>query len=338
MELSSLLNKVRALIAKAEHPNTDPIEAKTFRQGADRLMLKYAIEEALLNETRPAAERSKPGTIELDLSGAGWEMQQYLGDLLSAVARFNRCRVRHYTRYDRERQCYLSKVYGFESDLRFVEMLYTTLRLHMLGALRPGISPTESLEENCYRLHNAGYNWLEIAEMYGWSKEGHFDLDDDRWGKECWRHKETGELKTNWQLGGMHKRAYQKACKMRGEDTKVIPAGGTSTYRNSAVSGYVSGIRDRQRHAASGRGPGTEVALHGMLDDIDRLFRAENPDLYREPEPVAEDDKNKKPRRERKYTPPPFNAEAYQVGHAHAQTADLMAGNKMPGSRTELGS
>ena len=60
MEMDQALDKVRKLINKAEHPDTDPAEAKIYRAKADAMMLQYAIREASLNAARPEAERSKP--------------------------------------------------------------------------------------------------------------------------------------------------------------------------------------------------------------------------------------------------------------------------------------
>src|ERR1700689_2368021 len=168
MELSSLLERVRKLVAVAEHPETPPHEAKLAREMADSLMLKHAIDEALLDQTRPAPLRAKPATINVDLAHYANDLVAWISRLAELTARHCRCLIRSYTGYNNG--VYHSTVYGYESDLRYFEILYPELRLHMLGALRPGWNKTETLEENCFRLHSAGYNWLEIAELDGWAK------------------------------------------------------------------------------------------------------------------------------------------------------------------------
>ena len=65
MELNAVLGKVRALIARAEHPATPAAEAATARKMADRLMLKYAIDEATAEAARPADSiKATPDDLE----------------------------------------------------------------------------------------------------------------------------------------------------------------------------------------------------------------------------------------------------------------------------------
>lgn len=338
MELSSVLKKVRALISTAEHPNTPPAEAQTASEMADRLMLKYAIDEALARTAAPAAERQKPGTAMIEL-GEDWDLMPYIAAMANHIASFTRCKIRHYVRYVGGDTGYLSKVYGFESDLRYFEILYTTIRLHMVGALRPKIDPSESLEDNCYRLHNAGYNWLQIAELYGWRKRGSFETEDPRYGKECWTHQRTDEKKSNWQLGSQNKRAYFKACKERGETPQKISAGGTQTYRVSAFEGYASKIGIRLRKLAGERsGDGAEIVLRSAMEDVEGLFREDNPDLFQEAKAMAECEACKKSKsghcrshRPRAYKPRAFSQAGYTAGSVHADSADLMAGDRVGG-------
>jgi Protein of unknown function (DUF2786) len=327
MQLSSVLEKVRKLIAKAEDAATGPEEAQVLREGADRLMLKYAIDEAELEATRPAAARTKPEIITIELGSALTGSCAYLA---STLARYCRCKIRNYTSYDYQARSWASKVYGYESDLRYFELLYTTLRLHMLGALRPGIDSTLSLDENCYRMHNAGYNWLEIAKMYGWRK------DDWQAGDtgEMWVNEHSGERYGNHKVGSSFKRACIRACRARGEEHVRIAAGGSATYRASAAEGYTAMIWSRLRKLETGReAAGTALALR--MDDLDELYRTENPDLFQEAKPTPE-----APAKGRRRTaapkPLPFNERAYAAGRAHAATADLMVGTRVSDTKKEI--
>ncbi len=47
--LGRAVRRVTALLAYADHPNTDPIEAKTFRAKAESLMQQYRIDEVALS-------------------------------------------------------------------------------------------------------------------------------------------------------------------------------------------------------------------------------------------------------------------------------------------------
>lgn len=348
---SAILKKVRALIARAEHPTTPPFEAEAAAAKAEELMMKYAVDEAVARMATNVTERAKPGVLEFDL-GMDQGLATYIMAVANAIAAHLRCKVRHYVRHDSERG-WISRAYGFDHDLRFFEVLYTTIRLHMIDALRPKWDPVLTNEENAYRLHNAGFNWLQMAELRGWHKRGwgdpNFDFEDTRYGKECWIGP-GGELKTNWQLGSQHKRYYFKACEAKGESTKTIAAGGTETYRRSAAQGYASRINQRLhklRHDTNSE-PGAAVALRDAFQDVEDFFRAENPDLFqtrvREPEPECEKCK-KNPSghcrdhpRGRSYAPRPFSQAGYSAGTAVADTADLMGGDKVSKSARAVNS
>src|SRR5262245_6156970 len=53
-----ILDRVRKLLAKAEHPSTPPAEAEAMSAKAAELMARHAIDEALLDEAR--SDRSTP--------------------------------------------------------------------------------------------------------------------------------------------------------------------------------------------------------------------------------------------------------------------------------------
>lgn len=338
MELSKTLATVRALINKAddcENPESSafsPTEAQAYREKADALMLKYAIDEAMLEMARPAAERTKPEVIEIELA-ADYEMQGWIVTMVTNLARHCRCRVRNYTSYHDGTEH--SKVYGFSSDLRYFEFLYTTLRLHFLGALRPQVDPALSLADNAYNFHNAGYNWLGIAEFYGWRKVSKYSVRGE--GVKVPYEDREGNIEPATKVGGIFKRAYLMACKARDERPTQIPASGTSTFRYNAASAYVNRIRARLADTERTRGEiGSALVLR--TDDLDEFFKAENPDLFAEREPVkpcpeCEKAKSghcrKHPKGSIRYIP--YSAAGHARGVAHANTADL-TGGQAPGT------
>lgn len=334
--LESVLSKVRGLIAKAEHQSTPPHEAELARTMADALMLKYAIKE--IGE-QPAAERAKPMILTIQI-GPESDVQGYFGGLLQDIARHCRCRSRLYTSWTDGG--WNAKVYGFESDVRYFELLYTTTKLHMLGVLLPRIDRSESLEENAYRLHNSGYNWLQIAEMYGWQKDhgsqyfGEYNGTRPPAGmKVPYWHKDEGWQPAT-QVGSRIKRAYHRAVKERGEEGQKIAANGTTSYRKSAADGYVGMIRSRLYQMAKNRESGHELILRSLVDDISKLYKEDNPDLFVE---VKEEPSNAKGRKARvpRYKPMNLNMDAYRRGADHARTADLNGSARMAGERGAIG-
>jgi hypothetical protein len=362
MELNKVLARVHKLIALSE--GTIPADAteeeranmereqKLAAEQADALMTKYAIDQAALDMARPAAMRTKPDT--LDFAVGDGEMAGWLTTLAGYVASHCRCLVRNYVSH--KDGAWHSRAYGYESDLRYFEILWTTLRLHMLGAIRPSADPALSLDDNCYQLHEAGFNWLEIAKQYGWSKcrsdSGRIRrehergcISDDLFGKyeagkcEIWYQEATDTYDTNFHVGGIFKRAYMRAVKARGEQPTKLSASGSKTFRYSAAQGYVSRLVRRLREVEKGRDGTATLALR--IDDLEDFYRESNPkaftrcpkceklsadpyDCDRCGHKIAKAPEVKASRgRRAAFREAPFSEAGYRRGARHADTADL---------------
>jgi hypothetical protein len=305
INLDKILSRVRGLIAKAEHESTPPHEAALAAQMADALMLKYSINAAQADAARPRQEQSKPVIISVEVGGYS-DILGYIGSLCETVAEHCRCKVRTYA--DWHDGSWFAKVYGFESDVRYFELLYTTLRLHMVGALIPRFETHKSLEENCYNLHMAGYNWLEIAAIDGWNKVASWERQPQQEMKIPYRHKD-GRIQPATQVGSHYKRAYQRAARDRNE-----------SHRKSSASGYVSQLARRLREVASGRAGGSELILRTRIDDLDALFRKDNPDMFRK---LTDEELKAESKNRPKYRYKPVNPAAFERGVHVANTADL---------------
>lgn len=114
----AVLDRVRKLLAVAEHPTTPAAEAEAAAIAAERLMVKHAIDDALL---ATAEVRGKPEvrTILIDPPYASAK-----ATLLGAVAAAHGVRVVTY-----QGQSTKASLVGFSSDLGFVDLLYTSLLL-----------------------------------------------------------------------------------------------------------------------------------------------------------------------------------------------------------------
>ena len=128
MSEDNRLKTVRALIAKAESLENEE-EAILFMEKAQALMLKYAIDEATLN--RAAPQRSKPIKREIEFNGTihGWGARR---ELLLCIATYNRCMALFMR--DVDGTLCACELYGFESDVNYVELLYTSLSVQMENA------------------------------------------------------------------------------------------------------------------------------------------------------------------------------------------------------------
>jgi hypothetical protein len=122
-----VLDRVRKLLAKAEHPGTPVEEAQAFSAKASALMAAYAIDQALLEAATTASGQpasSTPIVRQIDVEPP-YAMPRAV--LLDRVARAHRVRVViGPDGGSGRRQCSLV---GFPVDLEVVEVLFTSLLL-----------------------------------------------------------------------------------------------------------------------------------------------------------------------------------------------------------------
>jgi hypothetical protein len=137
------LAKVRKLLAKAEDPAATPEEAETYTAKAAELMAAYGIDRALLAEQLPESDSVGDRVVVLD---APYALDK--ASLLSSVAFALRCRAVRRIRYvgPRATKQVSIHLFGFDSDLVRVEILFTSLLVQAQTALvRVDAPPWESL-------------------------------------------------------------------------------------------------------------------------------------------------------------------------------------------------
>lgn len=307
MELDKALDKIRGLIAKAESLENEGTvealnEATACRERADDMMQKYAVNEWQTMRAAPA--QAKPERIKIDIGEEGNPFMGEMATLVNIVSKFCKCSSvwmtgSGYSAGNKQEYCW---VYGYQSDLRYFEMMFTSLFLHMEGAIFPKPDPNKTLGENAYELHNAGLNWFDIAKAYGWYQvppEMHEPVD-------MYVNRHTGE-RLSWARSiGKIKKAYTAEITRRGERPFRIPPNGSETFRRNAAQGYLNRISDRLRDISKQRGAGTELVLKDKEQNINDMIGEYHSSLG-----VA---KSKGAR---------YNEAAYRKGTAHANTANL---------------
>jgi len=308
MELAGVLDKVRGLIAKAESlesagDENSMHEADVCRAAADRMMQKYAVEEWQILRQAPATQ--KPTRIKIDIGEEGDPFLSEAATLVNVVATFCKCKSiwilgSGYRPTGRQEYCW---VYGYDSDLRYFELLYTSLYLHMSGAIFPSPDPLKTLGQNAYELHNAGLNWFDIAKAYGW-REVKSQPGEARY---MYVNRSNPDERVSWAKSiGRIKSAYAAEIKARGEKPFRIPPSGSGTFRRNAAQGYLTRIDIRLRRLAGERGAGTELVLADKTQNIAAMVASEHPDLSRSSA--------------KRVT---YNQAAYERGINHANTASL---------------
>jgi hypothetical protein len=310
VELSKALKRVRQLIEKAEAPiapgATDAERAAAKREQdsaramADDIMERFAIEE--WQAMQKAQTSLKPTRIKIDIGEGGSPFLTETATLCNMVATYARCTSVWMTGSgwgQRQEYCW---VYGYESDLRYFELLFTTLYLHMSGAIFPKPDPARGLEANVYELHNAGLNWYDIAQAYGWfevpSRPGE--------ARHMYQQKDTGERASWGKSIGRIKSAYAREIARRGEEPFRIPPNGSANFRYNAAQGYLSAVNIRLRERMGKRGTGAELVLADRSQNIAAMIAEDYPKM--------EMSKSRKTK---------FNPHAYGVGVRHGKNAAL---------------
>jgi hypothetical protein len=113
-----LLDRVRKLLAKAENDGCTPAEAEALTAKAAELMARYGIDRALLGTLHPGAAVK--------------------AHLLSGLAAALRCQCVLLNRRDPGSRVH---VFGYQSDLDRLDMLFTSLLVQMHRALAQQVVP-----------------------------------------------------------------------------------------------------------------------------------------------------------------------------------------------------
>lgn len=320
MELDAVLSKVRGLINKAESleqaGDTNSMnEASACRAAADKMMLKHAIDQQTLRDSQPVAERVKPGKITIDICPVGSPYESLLVTLVGVIcehtrtsAVFLRCSLKDegiIAYYQVQGRQASADVYGFEGDLRYFELLFTILHLHLSRGIDPKINDSLSDEENAYNLHLAGLNWGEIAKMYlprghQWGWDGHKVLPPEVYPGQYW------------------KKCYARYCKRTGAKSVSLPPKFTESarfvYRMNFGRSYAATMRQRFWRARNERPQGAELVLKSSMDEIQAAIKADFGDGLANLEAARE---------------VPYSEVAWAAGSAHAKSADLNTSSRM---------
>jgi hypothetical protein len=306
METDKILDKIRGLISKAESLETsgDKLamnEAMACRSRADAMMQKYAVEEWQAYQKAPQTEL-KPTRIKIDLGEHDNPFLTEIATLVNVISRFCKCSSIWMTGSGYGDTLEYAWVYGYESDLRYFEMLFTSIHLHMVGAIFPKPDPAKTLRQNAFELHNAGLNWFDIAKAYGWFQVPPYPSEP----KNMYVNKNTGARETWARSIGRIKQAYGDECASRDVVPMRIPPNGSETFRRNAASGYLARISQRLKEIAGQRGSGTELVLADKSQNINAALADDFPSAHAT--------------FSKKIT---YNEAAYRRGVSHANTAAL---------------
>lgn len=263
---AKMLERVRALLAKADDKSVTPQEAESFRAKADALMAQYAIDQWMVDAAQAGVnERPKP---EIRYFNFSWwstsEHRDTLWTMFQDAANHCRCVVA-VRGQGSNGEWGKMPVIGLPSDLDYFDLLFTDLMLQMGKQLEPSPDPNGELGEEVYLLRQAGQPWERITEQIfnvglvtPTKKEVEkVEAHRDRWRGSyagnaqpetgepiTWRELKASDVWTDMKnrLANANRR-YVKAHGLQEERNYVKPG----VYRRSFAIGFVEEVGHRFR-------------------------------------------------------------------------------------------
>lgn len=226
---------IAGLLANAEDERLPEAARDSYRAKAERLMREYRIaeESALATDITAAA----PITRVIRLYDGYPQMAAYYGMVLGAIMTHTGCRYLYTGNGE-------ATVVGYAGDVRYAEFLWTAARLMFATRIDPRWDDTLPLEENVWRLRNAGIERRVIA--------------DRAWGNGA-----VAAARSRVQ------RIYIRECASRGETPRAAGLGHqTATYRQAYAQSFYDTMVQRLRTARD-----AADSTHGALDLHDRKYR-----------------------------------------------------------------
>lgn len=299
----SKLERVRKLIAIASDENGNSAEREIAQRQAERLMVKYSIEEWELAKAggREAGNLKPERKTGIVLCKVGHPCAFPLAHLAMGLASHMNVSL-VFSGLDIKAKNLNWDVtitaMGYPEDLRVWEMIFTLVQLQLTGKIDPKVDPTKTFDENVYTLHAAGIKWLEISHRVNQAATA------AGWKPVKWT--EHGD-------GGRLKRASRRHAALIGEEyvSKSDPA----AYQRSFASAFANTVLNRFAAARTKESTtGTALVLRDKMTAV-MEYRDE---LY--PELGTADD----PYGNRK-----LSAEGWQNGTKAGREADLSLDPKM---------
>ena len=259
-DLDKIIFKVNKLLEKAES-SEHPGEKKLLEAKAEELIKKYRIDQ----ENMIAVDQKLVTPILRTFPVARWSSpnEGWLFTLFYHVA--EHCEIEVTSTYEKidNGQIYLvAKAVGYDIDLRYAELLWSSIRLTFIAKMEPEYDPNLSEEENIYRLRSSGIARKDVAQMI--------------WGK--WTHSNSAKVG----------KVYKAECAKRGE-TPALDGKGIhlKDFREAYVRDFTWRVVDRLNQAADGAlGQGGAMVFADRKERVKEAFYKHFPNLR--PKPVEE--------------------------------------------------
>lgn len=255
MEQEQVIDKIRKLLAQAAGTPFSE-ESNAARAMADKLMMKYTIDQATLDAGRPREERERPAQQMVTVCEGDSPIKEGLMRLISAIAPHCRCRLLHYAYASRDYD-YQVQLFGFQADIEYCEMLFSNLMLHLTGDIAPKYDENKSFEENLALFKEAGMKWKDMHVLL----RPHMPYEDHEFTRK---------------IGVRYTGIYTKFCERTGRNRQYTDP---TVYVRSFVNGFAQEVEQRlydmkveQDKFVRSSAPGTSLMLVDRKKEVDDLY------------------------------------------------------------------
>lgn len=253
--------KIRGLLAKADSAEKlgNDGEAAAFRAKAQEWMKRYQIAEEDALAVDPTLV--EPILVTIELTPPASDLTGYLPMIADVLARHCEVRLYHTTvAWTTHRW----QVVGYEGDVRYFELLWTSAYLMFSTRIDPHWDDTISTEENIHRMRRAGHTRREIAQRaFG-----------------------DGNLPAN---RSKVQRIYVAQARAAGEDPAAAGLGfQAKDYRREYAQAFVDRLTRRLREARDAvNAVGGVVVLAGRAERVQEAFYTLVPEARPTQQPVV---------------------------------------------------
>ena len=249
------------LIAKAESAAElgQEEEAKSYRAKAERLMREYRIsEEQTIAGDAFSIVPIRFEVVLLESSAIHNPLRYQYAVIWSEVAKHAGIRFKLEYRFPKcdETETEDAKTglvavgYGYESDVRLAEMLWTSARLVFMTRIDARVNPALSDQENCYFMRNSGMARADVAVKL--------------WGSGVKDGAAHGKVQ----------RLYLAECSKRGEEPRVAGRGiQVALYRKAYAEAFCDEFGWKLREARDAAdSTGGALELPGRKERVNEAF------------------------------------------------------------------
>ena len=252
-DLDKIIFRVNKLLEKAESTE-HPGEKKLLQAKAEELIKKYRIDQ----ENMIAVDQKTVVPILREFHVARWngEFRDWFWTLFVHVA--EHCEVEitsDYGKTDQGEMYLIGKAVGYDIDLRYMDLLWSSIRLTFAVKIEPEYDANLSEAENIYRLRSSGIARKDVAQMI--------------WGH--WTHANSAKVG----------RVYKEECAKRGESPALDGKGiHLKQFRETYAKEFVWRVVDRLHDAANGAlGQGGAMVFADRKERVKEAFYKHFPNL-----------------------------------------------------------